>query len=172
MSGDYPRFLDSGESALVVEFGAGVDAAINDRVLALDEALSALRLEGIRETVPTYRSLMIHYDPWSSIVRPSRPPPRTSQQCPTKPGNRPIAGPSRVATTRALLKILAKLLRVPDWPQVVSSSSTPGPRIASTCTASRRDSATSAEFQPSFRFPAERPRAPHTHRTPFWSATA
>jgi len=32
MSGDYPRFLDSGESALVVEFGAGVDAAINDRV--------------------------------------------------------------------------------------------------------------------------------------------
>jgi len=63
MSGDYPRFLDSGESALVVEFGASVDATINDRVLALDEALSALKLEGVRETVPTYRSLMIHYDP-------------------------------------------------------------------------------------------------------------
>jgi inhibitor of KinA len=63
MSGDYPRFLDSGEAALVVEFGASVDPAISDRVLALDEALSALKLEGIRETVPTYRSLMIHYDP-------------------------------------------------------------------------------------------------------------
>jgi inhibitor of KinA len=55
MSGDYPRFLDSGEAALVVEFGASVDPAISDRVLALDEALSALKLEGIRETVPTYR---------------------------------------------------------------------------------------------------------------------
>ena len=63
MIADDPRFLDSGEAALVVEFGASVDPAINDRVLALDEALSALKLEGIRETVPTYRSLMIHYDP-------------------------------------------------------------------------------------------------------------
>jgi inhibitor of KinA len=63
MTGHYPRFLDSGEAALVVEFGANVDPAVNDRVLALDEALVALKLEGIRETVPTYRSLMIHYDP-------------------------------------------------------------------------------------------------------------
>jgi inhibitor of KinA len=63
MIDDDPRFLDSGEAALVVEFGASVDPAINDRVLALDEALSALKLEGLRETVPTYRSLMIHYDP-------------------------------------------------------------------------------------------------------------
>jgi inhibitor of KinA len=63
MSGGYPRFLDSGETALIVEFGASVDPAVNDRVLALDEALGAVKLEGIRETVPTYRSLMIHYDP-------------------------------------------------------------------------------------------------------------
>jgi inhibitor of KinA len=63
MTSEYPRFLDSGEAALVVEFGASVDPNINDRVLALDEALGALKLEGIRETVPTYRSLMIHYDP-------------------------------------------------------------------------------------------------------------
>lgn len=58
-----PKFLDSGEAALVVEFGSTVDPAINARVLALDAALMALRLEGLRETVPTYRSLMIHYDP-------------------------------------------------------------------------------------------------------------
>jgi inhibitor of KinA len=63
MSGGYPRFLDAGEAALVVEFGATVDPAVNDRVLALDEALGALKLEGLLETVPTYRSLMIHYDP-------------------------------------------------------------------------------------------------------------
>ncbi len=58
-----PRILDAGEAALVVEFGASVDPTISDRVLALDDALSADRPEGIAETVPTYRSLMIHYDP-------------------------------------------------------------------------------------------------------------
>jgi len=58
-----PRILDAGEAALVVEFGATVDPAISDRVLALDDALAANRPRGIAETVPTYRSLMIHYDP-------------------------------------------------------------------------------------------------------------
>jgi inhibitor of KinA len=58
-----PRYLDAGEAALVVEFGAEVDPAINERVLALDAALTELALGGVRETVPTYRSLMVHYDP-------------------------------------------------------------------------------------------------------------
>jgi KipI family sensor histidine kinase inhibitor len=58
-----PRILDAGEAALVVEFGARVDPAISDRVLALDDALAADRPAGVAETVPTYRSLMIHYDP-------------------------------------------------------------------------------------------------------------
>ncbi len=58
-----PRFYDAGETALVVEFGRTVDPAINDRVLALDAALAAEKLVGISELVPTYRSLMIHYDP-------------------------------------------------------------------------------------------------------------
>jgi KipI family sensor histidine kinase inhibitor len=58
-----PRLLDAGEAALVVEFGTAVDPAISDRVLALDAALTGLALDGVRETVPTYRSLMIHYDP-------------------------------------------------------------------------------------------------------------
>jgi inhibitor of KinA len=58
-----PRFLDAGEAALVVEFGDTVDHAINDRVLAIDAALRADPPAGTREFVPTYRSLMIHYDP-------------------------------------------------------------------------------------------------------------
>jgi inhibitor of KinA len=57
------RFLDAGEAALVVEYGTDVDPTINDRVLTLDAGLSALALAGVRETVPTYRSLMIHYNP-------------------------------------------------------------------------------------------------------------
>jgi inhibitor of KinA len=61
------RFLPAGEAALVVEFGATIDPFLNDRVLALDAAVMARRLEGIVETVPTYRSLMIHFEPrlWS-----------------------------------------------------------------------------------------------------------
>jgi inhibitor of KinA len=58
-----PRLLDAGEAALVVEFGSEVDQVTNERVLALDRGLAALALPGLRETVPTYRSLMIHYDP-------------------------------------------------------------------------------------------------------------
>ena len=57
-----PKFLDAGESALVVEFGRVVDAALHDRVLALDAAVAAAEIDGISETVPTYRSLMVHYD--------------------------------------------------------------------------------------------------------------
>ncbi|MGU3540581.1 5-oxoprolinase subunit B family protein [Methylobacterium sp. A54F] len=59
----HPRFLDAGEAALVVEFGDAVDPALNDRVLALDAALRASPPPGLAETVPTYRSLMLHYDP-------------------------------------------------------------------------------------------------------------
>jgi inhibitor of KinA len=62
--GDAPvRFRDAGESALVVEFGDRVDPELNARVLALDAALAGSAIPGLRETVPTYRSLMIHYDP-------------------------------------------------------------------------------------------------------------
>jgi inhibitor of KinA len=59
----YPRFLNAGETALVVEFGGTVDPAINRQVLALDAVLRANPPAGVREFVPTYRSLMIHYDP-------------------------------------------------------------------------------------------------------------
>jgi len=60
---DEPRLLDAGEAALMVEFGTTVDPAISDRVLALDDALGAAPLTGLLERVPTYRSLMLHYDP-------------------------------------------------------------------------------------------------------------
>jgi inhibitor of KinA len=58
-----PRYLPAGETALVVEFGDTIDSKIHDRVLALDAALQQAKWEGVSETVPTYRSLMIHFDP-------------------------------------------------------------------------------------------------------------
>jgi inhibitor of KinA len=57
------RFLDAGETALVVEFGTTIDDRLSDQVIALDRALTDDPPDGLIECVPTYRSLMIHYDP-------------------------------------------------------------------------------------------------------------
>jgi 5-oxoprolinase (ATP-hydrolysing) subunit B len=57
------RILSCGDSALTVEFGDTIDSSLNDMVLALDGAVSAAQHQAIVETVPTYRSLTVHYDP-------------------------------------------------------------------------------------------------------------
>jgi KipI family sensor histidine kinase inhibitor len=58
-----PRLLPSGDSAITVEYSRNIDDAANDRVLALDRALAAAAIVGVTESVPTYRSLLVHYDP-------------------------------------------------------------------------------------------------------------
>src|SRR4051812_6239568 len=58
-----PRLLPSGDSAITVEFSRNIDDAANQRVLALDRAMARAPIEGVTETVPTYRSLLVHYDP-------------------------------------------------------------------------------------------------------------
>jgi inhibitor of KinA len=57
------RVLAAGDTALAVEFGEDIDRKISTTVLALARRLNAARLDGIVETVPTFRSLMVHYDP-------------------------------------------------------------------------------------------------------------
>jgi KipI family sensor histidine kinase inhibitor len=59
----YPRFLPAGDSALVVEFGSDISPETNAWVTRLDNALSATSPPGVVEVVPTYRSLMLVYDP-------------------------------------------------------------------------------------------------------------
>jgi 5-oxoprolinase (ATP-hydrolysing) subunit B len=58
-----PRLLPSGDSAITVEFSRNIDDAANRRVLALDRTLAREPVAGVTETVPTYRSLLVHYDP-------------------------------------------------------------------------------------------------------------
>jgi KipI family sensor histidine kinase inhibitor len=65
-SGDiiiYPRFLPVGDSALSVELGDVIDAGINALVRALDRAIAAANIPGIIETVPSFRALMVIYEP-------------------------------------------------------------------------------------------------------------
>ncbi len=59
----YPRLLPSGDAALTIEFGRDIDTEANRRVLALDHAIAGAKIAGVTETVPTYRSLLMHYDP-------------------------------------------------------------------------------------------------------------
>jgi 5-oxoprolinase (ATP-hydrolysing) subunit B len=58
-----PRILPSGDAAITVEFSRNIDDAANQRVLALDRTLAKEPVPGVTETVPTYRSLLVHYDP-------------------------------------------------------------------------------------------------------------
>src|SRR4051794_26705926 len=58
-----PRLLPSGDSAITVEFSRNIDDTANQRVLALDRLLAREAVTGVTETVPTYRSLLVHYDP-------------------------------------------------------------------------------------------------------------
>jgi KipI family sensor histidine kinase inhibitor len=58
-----PRILPSGDSAITVEFSRRIDDEANRRVLALDRTLAREMIAGVTETVPTYRSLLVHYDP-------------------------------------------------------------------------------------------------------------
>jgi len=59
------RILQAGDQALVVEFGDAIDARLNRLVQALDRRVGKAAIEGVIECVPTYRSLMIVYDPLS-----------------------------------------------------------------------------------------------------------
>lgn len=58
-----PRFLDSGDGGLTVEFGDAIDERTNRAVVALADALDARALPGVVEVVPTYRSLLVMFDP-------------------------------------------------------------------------------------------------------------
>lgn len=62
-----PRLLPCGDQALTFQISEAVDEAANMAIIALaaslDEALAQGRLAGIIDRVPTYRSLLVRYDP-------------------------------------------------------------------------------------------------------------
>ncbi len=58
-----PRLLPCGDRALSVELGDEVNRELNARVLALEYLLQQKHLRGVGETVPSYRALLVYYDP-------------------------------------------------------------------------------------------------------------
>ena len=57
------RFFPAGDTAMVVEFEAAISLEINARVRALEHLLRQGTVAGIVETVPSFRSLLVYYDP-------------------------------------------------------------------------------------------------------------
>ena len=57
------KILMSGDQAVSVQMGDEISLEVNRKVLMLHEELKKKPVEGIREMVPTYASLMIHYRP-------------------------------------------------------------------------------------------------------------
>jgi inhibitor of KinA len=57
------RFLQAGDQGLVIEFGNEISAQINQKVHKLARALSLQALPSILEVIPTYRSLLVYFDP-------------------------------------------------------------------------------------------------------------
>jgi len=57
------KYLPVGDRALLIEFGNNISPDINRKVHALDHAIPQLGLPGVEECVPTYRSLLVYYDP-------------------------------------------------------------------------------------------------------------
>lgn len=56
-------FKLAGDTAILIEFGNEISSEVNRRVMAFDDCLNREGMEGIVETVPTYRSLTVHYRP-------------------------------------------------------------------------------------------------------------
>jgi KipI family sensor histidine kinase inhibitor len=61
---DAVRYLKMGEQGLVAELGCTIDPAVNARVHRLAAAVQRASVAGIREVVPSYRSLLIVFDPF------------------------------------------------------------------------------------------------------------
>jgi inhibitor of KinA len=59
---DY-RILTAGDTAIVVEFGDNIDRGLNAIVLALARRLDECAISGLNETIPTFRSLTVFYEP-------------------------------------------------------------------------------------------------------------
>jgi inhibitor of KinA len=57
------RFFPQGEGGLVVELGDAIDPAVNARVHGLARAVLAALGPRVVEVVPTYRSLLVVFDP-------------------------------------------------------------------------------------------------------------
>ena len=59
----FPNIRPAGDSALLIELDCEITLEVNARVHALDRQMQKSPFKGVREWVPAYTSLLVHYDP-------------------------------------------------------------------------------------------------------------
>jgi len=60
---DKIKYYIAGDKALGLEFGNCISEKINEKIRAMTIAIETKHIHGIVEIVPTYRSLLVHYNP-------------------------------------------------------------------------------------------------------------
>lgn len=60
---DSTKYLTAGDRAMVVEMGDAIEPDCNRRVTSLLRAVEMGNIRGVVDLIPTYRSLLIQYDP-------------------------------------------------------------------------------------------------------------
>lgn len=63
MSITYPRILPAGDCSIIVEFGNEISDEINARISSFFNIIRNDKIKGVLEGVPTFRSVLINYDP-------------------------------------------------------------------------------------------------------------
>ena len=57
------RFLNAGDSAMIVELGNEISPLINSKIKKITAFLDSLNKDGIVDLLPTYRSIIIYFNP-------------------------------------------------------------------------------------------------------------
>lgn len=52
-----------GDSCITLQFDAGIDPAVNAHCIAIAQAVDTRRHAGVRDVVPTYNGVTVHFDP-------------------------------------------------------------------------------------------------------------
>lgn len=57
------RITNAGDAVLVAEFDERIDVAVNARTIALADVVRSAAVAGVRDVVPTFRSVAVYFDP-------------------------------------------------------------------------------------------------------------
>ena len=87
-----PRLLPAGDGAVSIELADDISRDANARALTLERLLLEARLPGLVDTVPTFRALLVHYDPlalpWTTLESTLRQLSARLADAPPPPGRR------------------------------------------------------------------------------------
>jgi KipI family sensor histidine kinase inhibitor len=95
------RVLQAGDAMLIVEVAPVIDPLVNEQVIDLGDRLRAMGVPGVRDVVPGYSTLGVHFDPLRTdraaleraiaaqgrlVQRVTEPPPRAPIEIPVRYG--------------------------------------------------------------------------------------